>query len=240
MKQTPGKIYLAEQRGIAETAKSIRFSTFNFNDFYQEHKQPIGSLYLVNEEILAGSQSLITKVEQDSHIVIIPLAGAVQIYLSEDNFKMVDVGEVLVITAPANQFLCLANPYDHDIIHFLQFALKTDNFLNTTNSQLFQYKFEELENQLAAIIPEGTKGNVSPGFPFSLNLGRFDGRREATYQMQDIKSICFAFVLSGAFEAQGRLLHEKDGLALWDTEELEFEALSNNAILFVIELKQTQ
>jgi len=37
------------------------------------------------------------------------------------------------------------------------------------------------------------------------------------------------------FEAEGRLLHERDGLALWDTVEIEMEALSNDAIILLIE-----
>jgi hypothetical protein len=31
------------------------------------------------------------------------------------------------------------------------------------------------------------------------------------------------------------LLHARDGLALWEVEAVEFEALSNNAIIFFIE-----
>ena len=46
----------------------------------------------------------------------------------------------------------------------------------------------------------------------------------------------FVFVIEGAFEVQGTLLHERDGLALWKTEEVEMEALSNEAIILVIEL----
>jgi len=44
------------------------------------------------------------------------------------------------------------------------------------------------------------------------------------------------FVLEGAFEAEGRLLHSRDGLALWDTNEIEIEALSNDAIILLIEI----
>jgi len=34
---------------------------------------------------------------------------------------------------------------------------------------------------------------------------------------------------------EGRLLHERDGLPLLDTSEIEMEALSNDAIILVIE-----
>jgi hypothetical protein len=41
--------------------------------------------------------------------------------------------------------------------------------------------------------------------------------------------------LAGAFEAEGRLLHEKDGRAPWDAPApVEIEALSNNALLLEV------
>ncbi len=41
----------------------------------------------------------------------------------------------------------------------------------------------------------------------------------------------------GAFEVQGRLLHARNGLGLWDdTNLLELEALSNDAIVLLVEL----
>jgi len=47
-----------------------------------------------------------------------------------------------------------------------------------------------------------------------------------------------AFVIQEAFEVQGRLLHARDGLGLWDdTNLIKLEALSNDAIvLLVVEL----
>ncbi len=47
----------------------------------------------------------------------------------------------------------------------------------------------------------------------------------------------FVFVVLCAFEVRGRLLQVRDGLGLWnDTNNIELEALSNNAIILLIEL----
>ena len=46
----------------------------------------------------------------------------------------------------------------------------------------------------------------------------------------------FAFVIEGAFELEGRLLHARDGLALWNLEKIEWEALSGGAILLVLQV----
>ena len=67
-------------------------------------------------------------------------------------------------------------------------------------------------------------------------LGRFAGRAETVYPLRTPGAGVFVFVLAGAFEVASRLLHEKDGLALWDVAEIELEALSNDALLLVLEL----
>jgi quercetin 2,3-dioxygenase len=36
---------------------------------------------------------------------------------------------------------------------------------------------------------------------------------------------------------EGRLLHAKDSLALWDTKAVELEALSENALVLILELE---
>ena len=46
----------------------------------------------------------------------------------------------------------------------------------------------------------------------------------------------FVFIIEGAFEVQNRLLEARDGLSLWNLSKLEFEALSNDAILMIIEV----
>ncbi|PSR52034.1 hypothetical protein AHMF7605_00120 [Adhaeribacter arboris] len=239
MQQTPGKIFLADQRGTSETTLFSRFSTFNYGDFYQKHKQPMGNLFLLNEETLAGSQSIKVEIDQNSHLVIFPLTGAVQVQTAEQNLVLADVGEVPVITVPAKTFICLKNPYEADSIHFLLLGIKAAQSVIALNHPFFPFNFTDIENQLAPIIAGSKAPYVSSKLPFTLSLGRLAGRQETTFYLQEKKSICFIFVLTGAFEAQGRLLHEKDGLALWDTDEVELEALSNNALVLVLELKPT-
>jgi hypothetical protein len=46
----------------------------------------------------------------------------------------------------------------------------------------------------------------------------------------------FVYVIEGAVEFQNRLLEQRDGLALYSVTTSEFEALSNDAILLVLEV----
>ena len=75
---------------------------------------------------------------------------------------------------------------------------------------------------------------------FSTNIrgfiGQFDGREEAVYTLKDPKNGAFIFVIEGAFEVQNRLLESRDSLALWSVGNLELEALSNNALILLLEI----
>jgi len=71
---------------------------------------------------------------------------------------------------------------------------------------------------------------------FSISIGKFGGRREANYLQKNNDAGFFVFVIEGAFEVQGALLQARDRLVLWDTEDVEMEALSNDAIILVLEL----
>ena len=54
--------------------------------------------------------------------------------------------------------------------------------------------------------------------------------------MQNKNNGIYAFIIEGVFEVQDRLLHTKDALDLWNTDEIDFEALSNGAILLLFEV----
>jgi quercetin 2,3-dioxygenase len=46
----------------------------------------------------------------------------------------------------------------------------------------------------------------------------------------------FVYILEGAFEVQYRLMEKGDGLALLNTRNMEIEALSNDAIILILDM----
>ncbi|QNH63655.1 hypothetical protein [Hymenobacter sediminicola] len=228
IRQTPGKIFLAEQRGLLETSQFRRYSTFSFGPYAHEHKGPFGRLHALNEEMLAGGSHLKITAEQDAQVLILPITGTVSAGVGRRQTQ-VQVEEIQLLRVAAGSTICFTNPYSEEQITFLHIWLNGDSAAPEA-AQTFAFSLPELENQLATVIP-ATDTRL-----FSLSLGRFAGRHEADYQL-DAKAQLFTFVIAGAFEVEGRLLHEKDGLALWHTEEVELEALSNNALVLLLELK---
>lgn len=225
---TPGKIFLADQRGLVETRDFRRFSTFSFGAFQHAHKQPLGRLLALNEETLAGGATLTLPVAEVTHLVLLPITGAVAVHLPSGQELPVEVEEMQVVTLPAGSTVALRNPYPDELITLLHIWLRAEPTDLLTITPASTFSFAGLANQLTTLLPAGSV------LPFTVSLGRFGGRHEVAYAVPP-GQLFFVFVLAGAFEAEGRLLHEKDGLALWDAPApVDIEALSNDALLLVL------
>lgn len=228
MQQTPGKIFLADQRGLTETAQFRRYSTLSFEGYADAHKGPIGRLRALNDELLAGGQQVSFRAETTTLLLVLPITGEVRVSSPQVGSLLVDVGEVLLLPLAAGAGVSFRNPYAADVISLLHLWLDAAPAAGP-GAQRFSFAAEALENQLATVVPP------EKGLGFGLHLGRFAGRHEALCHLPAGARL-FAFVLAGAFELEGRLLHEKDALALWNTAEAELEALSNDALVLVLEL----
>jgi hypothetical protein len=225
---TPGKIFLADQRGLVETRSYRRFSTFSFGAFQHVHKQPLGCLRALNEEILAGSSTLTLPVVEATHLVLLPITGAIAVRLPGAQELVVEVEEIQVLTLSAGSEVALRNPYPTDLVTLLHIWLRAEPIESMAVVPAGIFSLAALANQLLLLLP------AKPALPFTISLGRFAGRHEATCVVPP-GHFFFAFVLAGAFEVEGRLLHEKDGLALWDAAApVELEALSTEALLLIL------
>ncbi len=228
---TPGKIFLADERGLVETSSFRRYCTFNFDGFSHPHKQPPGHLLALNEELLAGGATVALPVTEAAHVVLLPITGAVEVLPPSGAPIVVEVEEMQVLTLPAGSILRLRNPYPADVISLLHLWVRADDAALPPAGELkATFSFADIANQLRPLRPAGA------GLPFTVGLGRFAGRHEVACAVPPGR-LFFAFVLAGAFEVEGRLLHEKDGLALWNAAApVEIEALSHDALLLVLEV----
>ncbi len=241
--QVPGKIYLADQRGTVESSAFRRQSTFSFGAFQSEHKEAFGRLYGLNEETLAGGHTVEFLVSQDSYIVLLPITGGVEFSTSVGASGTAEAEQVVNLAVPAGTTLRLRNPFAKEevvsVLHLWLQAppLPTPAVALTTvfGSLLAEHEGELLELRSFAPVA-GQAPAFTRALPFALSLGCFMGRQEAVYKVQAPGNTLFAFVIGGAFELEGRLLHEKDGVALWEVTEIELEALSNHALVLLLEL----
>ena len=76
-KISPGQIHLADQRGFTKTSTLRRYSSFNYGNYFNEHRKPFGRLEVWNDEMLAGGSSIDVAVENSGWFVLMPVTGEV-------------------------------------------------------------------------------------------------------------------------------------------------------------------
>ncbi len=227
MEQTAATIFLADNRGLMQDEREQRFSTFNFGGYYNEHKLPFKNLCTFNEIVLAAGASATYMVEHTGYVILLPVTGAFN-YTGEFNHTDAEAGEAIIIPAGEGYEFSIQNPYKANWVSFVMVNIETPLLpVGTFHKAEFDIYYKQ--DELVPVIGAND-------LPFAMQIGRFAGRCETEYKVRDKASSLFAFTIAGAFEAQNRLLHAGDGLALWDAEIFEAEALSNNAVLLVIEL----
>jgi len=232
IRQSKGKMFLADERGLNETEWFRSQNTFNFGKYFSEHKHPFGNIYVVNDDTLDGGHSLRMIIEEHSYVILLPVAGAIEYKDNLGNQNLIAAGQIQVLDLAKDAIIEVTNPFKEGLVNFLQIWIRADKVKETATSDLLTYDVNKYLDSLIKIFPENS-GTSS--LPFTVSIGKFSGREETTYKLASESSGLFVFVIEGAFELEGRLLHARDGLALWEIEEVELEALSNDAIILLIE-----
>lgn len=233
IQQAKAKIFLGEERNVQETAQFRQYSIFNTGSFYNEFKEPVGNLHAFTENTLAGNASIKKTVHENSCIIVVPVVGAI---CSKDVLGrklQITAGQIQCMYVRAGNEIEVQNPYRDELVSFLLIAVKTGERDVYEFSKTFSFNLDHAMNKLCEI----ENGAGVNGENQLIAIGKFNGREEAIYTKKHPQNSLFVFVLQGVFEVQGRLLHEKDALALWEVNEAEMEALSNNAIILLMEIK---
>ena len=230
--QLQAQLYLADQRGCSQLDYFRSYHSFSFGQYVDEHKMPFGALQVVNDDTLIAGNRIKMQVEENTDVVIFPIVGGLE-YKSSLGNGFLEAGQVLTFSLGSGMNYEIINPYETELINFLQIWLtnKSGDF----KPEISQTSFDlSNKNKLLTAFSVNNNALRSSGF-----IGKFDGRNDGIYQLENSETAgIFVFVLSGVFEVQDRLLHERDGLSLTNVQEpvIEFEALSNDSILLLLEI----
>lgn len=220
------QIYKSEVRGVTATENFKRWSTFNFEEYQEVSRKPFGPLRVFNEEVLAPNQRMKINVASGMQLLVLPLFGGVDYTDNLGNKQFIRVEQIGAVLAQKAMTIELCNPYENEQVSYLQIWLSGDVTVSESNYTEFDFGFTQ-KNSLVSIF----ESSVVTGF-----IGIYDGRKEGIYTLKNSSNGAFVFVINGAFEVENRLLESKDGLRLQGIPTVAWEALSNDAVLLILEI----
>lgn len=224
--QTEGQIYLSNLRGITNRKTFRSFHTFNHSSYFDETRKAFGNLRACNDDTLAAGNAIITNVDSDLEILIIPIVGCIEVKDNYDEKSFLEPGQAHILRLNKGEYYQIANPFKDELVNFLQIWFERDAEKESLTQTQVTFDLDTHKNQLQTIDE-------------NYYLGKFSGREEGVLAVSSNKGV-FAFVIEGAFEFQNRLLETRDSIALWNEDnealQIEFEALSNDAIILIAEV----
>lgn len=159
--------------------------------------------------------------QEETSLLIIVLYGEI---LINDFEKAISSEQIFTLQSVENNVVTITNNLPNEKADVLILEFKNKNPENS-------FTIEELDvNEKNVLLPITNHLKI-PNF-----IGLYDGRKEQEYAVHIQGSSIFGMVINGAFEFQNRLLETRDAILLSEIERLEFEALSENALLIFLEI----
>jgi len=225
-------IHRKEDRGTKDIGWLISKFSFSFSSYYHPLKNGFGLLITFNDDIVKPGGGFGLHPHVNMEIISVMLQGKMNHKDTMGFSEVVEKDWVQIMSAGSGLKHEEHNVGDEDV-NFLQIWIRAGKTKIPGARQLVTYNdVNENLNSLVKVIP--VNGHNAQ-LPFIVSIGKFSGRGETVYLPKNKKNALFVFVIEGAFEVEGRLLHARDGLGLWETGVVEMEALSNDAILLVAE-----
>lgn len=223
---TEAQIYLQSQRGQFQAEGFRAFYTFNFGHYKAVNREPSGHLLALNDETLLPQCSHKVTVNKSVQIILLPLVGAIEIEKGKGALTFVDSGESISMIITPDDSFTITNPYPDQAVNYLQIRVLPGDFSSRSN-MTNTFNLARKNTLIPILNTAGNDGNCM--------IGKYEGRQDDVYFPKNTANQAFIFIIEGAFEVQNRLLEKRDGLSLRNVKEIEFEALSDNAIILILE-----
>ncbi len=227
------QLFKADQRGSDSGTTATCLTTFNSENTYAELKTGFGGLKFLNDIFLKSEEVLTFTCDNQMVEAIIPIAGSLIYRDHTGNEELIKSEQVKYIFSEGHSTYTLYNPYQTETVNYLHIGFEKGNSLPTDFPKLHSLQLNQ-KNVLVSLNSGDTPGLTSA------RIGIFEGRYKETFLLKNTDNGVFAYIINGAFEVENRLMEYRDGLSLWNTKQVEFEALSEHAIILFLEVPLTK
>ena len=229
-------IHRADTRGHSQYDWLDSYHTFSFDEYFDSNRINFGALRVLNDDKVAPGEGFQTHPHKNMEIVSIPLKGHLQHGDSKKNSRIITVGEIQTMSAGTGIMHSEYNRNDDRPSEFLQiwvFPNKQNvppRYENAVISDLIR------KNEISEIVspyPGNGKGLwIYQQAWFS--IADLDKDSLQLYKMKSKESLgVYIFIIEGSIELKDLTLKRRDGVGVYDTDEVEFKATEKSRVLLI-------
>ena len=208
------KLCKAENRNLFEN-KYIRINALNDDN-------SISDFAFIDDVAVNGQGTYQKVIKESGYLILLPLMNNIRLNMNGFNWK-IEVNQSFIYYLEKGTIIDIEGEYSNDYSYFYSLFLVKEK--QQIAKMIVPIDFER-ENRLVKIIRHDL---------FNVFLGKFDLRRESEIPMKKVERNWLVISLTGIFEIHNRLIESRDLLEIKSDEHIEFESLSENSLLMVID-----
>lgn len=208
--------------------------TFSFSSYYNPDRVRFGLLRVLNDDIVAPGQGFGTHPHNNMEIVSIPLKGALAHKDSAGNEEVLIPNEVQVMSAGTGINHSEYNHSKDDEVNFLQLWIFPDKKGYKPRYDQKSFNNEERKNQLLKIVsPDKSNGSLWLNQDAHLSMSDIENGKTINYKINTKENGVYIFLIDGEISVGEEVLHKRDGMGIWEADEISITANLNSQVLLI-------
>jgi quercetin 2,3-dioxygenase len=227
-------IHKADSRGLADHGWLKSRHTFSFAGYHEPKRMRFGLLRVLNDDIVQQGEGFGTHPHDNMEIISIPLKGALAHKDSTGTEKVINTGDVQIMSAGSGLNHSEYNASKTEEVNFLQLWIFPKERDITPRYDQKSFNSEERLNKFQTVVsPEKDNGTLWINQDAYLSLGNIQKGKRAEYAVNKKGSGVYAFILSGTAEIAGTVLSSRDAIGIEDTDRITVKAEEDSEILLI-------
>lgn len=226
-------LHQADTRGTAFFGWLNSKHTFSFGRYYNPDRIHFGALRVLNDDIVEAGMGFGTHPHDNMEIVSIPLEGDLEHKDSTGNAKVIRSGDVQIMSAGSGLSHSEYNHSKTNRVNFLQlWVLPKERNISPRYEQK-TFLAENRKNAIQTVVAPNDESAVWINQDAWFSLSDPDAGHELVYEFHQKGNGVYLFVIDGKVNVDGIDLTIRDGLGIWDTEQLNIKSDTSSKLLFV-------
>ncbi len=227
-------IHRASTRGFADHGWLKANHTFSFANYRNPERMHFGVLRVLNDDYIEGGGGFGTHPHDNMEIITIPLSGTLEHKDSMGNTGIIKKNEIQVMSAGTGIFHSEYNATRDKALQLLQIWLFPNKRQVTPRYDQLQLNPADRKNTFQQVLsPSSEDEGVWIYQNAWFHLIDLDSGKEGKYTLKDNENGVYVFVISGEIEVNGEKLSTRDGMGVWETDELIVQANKNAEVLLM-------
>jgi redox-sensitive bicupin YhaK (pirin superfamily) len=225
----------ASDRGHANHGWLDTHHTFSFANYYNPDRMHFGVLRVINDDYIAAGAGFGTHPHENMEIITIPFEGDLEHKDSMGNGEVIKNGDVQVMSAGTGIYHSEYNANKDRAVKLFQIWVFPNKRNVEPRYDQITLDTSKMDNRFMQILSPNPKDEgvwIHQNAWF--DMGKFEKGVKINHQLRAPKTNgVYAMVVDGKFKLNGQDLDHRDGLGIWDIENLNIETIESGRLLLM-------